>query len=85
MSKIILGIEIERRRNIAIDVQEILTEFGCFIKTRIGLHEASDDRQICSENGLMLLELIKDSGKEGAELEERLARIEGVVVKKMEF
>ena len=85
MSKIILGIKIEARRNIAMEVQEVLTEYGCFIKTRIGIHEASDDRQICSENGLVLLELIKDSASEGKELETRLSKIDGVTVKKMEF
>jgi len=85
MSKIILGVDIEKRRNIAKEVQEVLSEYGCFIKTRIGLHEASDDRQFCSENGLVILELIRDSGSEGTELEERLNAIDGVKVKKMEF
>ena len=85
MSKIVLGVDIERRRNIATEVQEILTEYGCFIKTRIGLHEVSDDRQFCSENGLVLLELIRDAGKEGDELEEKLGLVKGVTVKKMEF
>jgi hypothetical protein len=85
MSKVVLGVDIERRRNIATEVQEILTEYGCFIKTRIGLHEVSDDRQFCSENGLVLLELIRDAGNEGDELEEKLGQIEGITVKKMEF
>ena len=85
MSKIILGAEIEKRRDIATAVQDVLTEYGCFIKTRIGLHEASDDRQYCSENGLVILELIRDSGAEGAELERKLSEIDGVKVKKMEF
>ena len=85
MSKIIMGIEIEKRRDAAIAVQDILTEYGCFIKTRIGVHEATDDRTVCSENGYVILELIKDSDKEAAELETKLTKIAGVVVKKMEF
>ena len=85
MSKIILGLDIEKRMNIAKEVQEVLSEYGCFIKTRIGLHEVSDDRRFCSENGLVILELIRDSGSEGAKLEERLSAIDGVQVNKMEF
>ncbi len=85
MSKIILGLDIEKRRATAISVQDLLTEYGCFIKTRIGLHEVSDDRKFCSENGLVILELIREAGTEGEELEKRLGLIDGVSVKKMEF
>lgn len=85
MSKIILGLDIEKRRNVAVSVQDLLTEYGCFIKTRIGLHEVSDDRSVCSENGLVILELIRDAGQEGDELENKLGSIDGVSVKKMIF
>ena len=35
----IIGIKISNRLESAISVQEILTKYGCAIKTRIGLHE----------------------------------------------
>lgn len=85
MSKIIMGIEVENRRETATEVQKLLTDFGCFIKTRLGLHEASDNREMCSEKGLIILEFIKDTQKEAIQLEESLKKIHGVVVKKMEF
>lgn len=85
MSKIILGAEVHKRIETSEAVQKLLSDYGCFIKTRIGLHDASDDRQFCSENGIIILELIRDAGKEGDELQAGLAAIEGVTVKKMEF
>jgi len=79
---IILGVHIAERAQHAPQVQEIFTQYGCSIKTRIGLHEVSD--QFCSPNGLVLLEM---AGPEGPinELIQKLAEIEGVEVKKMLF
>jgi len=79
---IILGVHITERVQHAPQVQEIFTQYGCSIKTRIGLHEVSD--QFCSPNGLVLLEM---AGPEGPinELIRKLAEIEGVEVKKMLF
>lgn len=51
-----------KRRDSAVNVQEILTEYGCYIKTRLGLHEASES--VCAEEGLILLELLNDKEKQ---------------------
>jgi len=51
----VLGIRIEDRVKEAGEVQKVLTKFGCSIKTRLGLHEVSND--FCSSSGLILLEL----------------------------
>jgi hypothetical protein len=83
MSKIIMGIQLQQRHEIATNVQELLTKYGCFIKTRLGVHQASADS--CSEQGLIILEFIDRSDKEAYELEKALSNISGVVVKKMEF
>jgi hypothetical protein len=57
-----------------------LTKHGCKIKTRLGLHEASEDS--CEERGLILLQL--DSDSEGVkQLERELDDVEGVKVKYM--
>jgi hypothetical protein len=85
MSKIIMGIQVQKRNNVIPDVQPLLTEYGCYIKTRIGLHDASDDRKICSENGLLVLEFIHDAEDEAEELSNRLSEIGGVTVKTMAF
>lgn len=53
---IIIGIKINNRLDDAIIVQELLTQYGCYIKTRIGLHEETHNQ--CSHKGLILLEII---------------------------
>jgi len=79
---IILGVHITDRIKHVNLIQQVLTEFGCYIKTRLGLHEAGKD--FCSPNGLMILELAGDAGK-CAELELKLKQIEGASVQKMVF
>lgn len=79
---IIMGIKILDREKAAIKVQEILTRYGCIIKTRLGLHEAAN---ICSSSGLIILEFIKDSDSQVNILKEELSAIEGIIVKYMEF
>ncbi|MFZ7119845.1 MAG: hypothetical protein ACOWWH_02680 [Eubacteriaceae bacterium] len=85
MSKIIMGIQVENRKDTITQVQNLLTDFGCYIKTRLGLHEASDNREVCSDKGLIILEFINDSQKEAARLEESLKNTQYVAVKIMEF
>lgn len=86
MSRIIMGIQVQRRNNVIIpDVQPLLTEYGCYIKTRIGLHDASEDQRTCSEEGLLLLELVKDAEDTAEELSQRLNEIGGVTVQTMKF
>jgi hypothetical protein len=59
MSKHILVILVGARKEQAVAVQQILTEYGCIIKTRLGIHDGVEDK--CSNEGLMILEL---AGKE---------------------
>lgn len=82
MKTTILGIKITKRVEKSTQVQDLLTKFGCSIRTRLGLHEASED--YCSEEGLIILELVGDEG-EMLKLEEELKRIPGVEVRKMVF
>ena len=83
MSKIIMGIQLQQRHETATGVQNLLTKYGCFIKTRLGVHQTSEDS--CSEQGLIILEFMNNSDKEATNLEEELKEIKGVVVKKMDF
>ena len=52
---IVIGIHISDRVHHVPGVQNLLTEYGCSIKTRIGLHTVSET--YCSPNGLILLEM----------------------------
>lgn len=62
----IIGIHLKDRADQAQALQEILTRYGCSIKTRIGLHDAAENQ--CAAGGLILLEVIKKEQELLAEL-----------------
>ncbi len=80
--RIILGIHISSRVEEVPSVQKVLTEYGCYIKTRLGLHEVSDST--CSPTGLLILEMHGDEAKI-AEMHQKLQAMAGVTVKDMVF
>jgi hypothetical protein len=82
MKKIIFGIQITDRLTKAPEVQKLFTQYGCNIKTRLGLHDVTDNT--CSPSGLVLLEMF---GKEEdiLQLEKALKAIDGIQVQKMVF
>lgn len=57
----LMGIVIEDRKAFASQVQDVLTEFGSIIKTRIGLHEGSES--YISNEGFIILSLENDDKK----------------------
>ena len=79
---IIIGVHITDRIKHVKSVQELLTQYGCNIKTRLGLHEV--DGNSCSPNGLLILELVGDSAV-CQQLASKLNALEGVEVKQMIF
>jgi hypothetical protein len=78
----ILGIHLTDRVKEAAVVQKLFTEYGCNIKTRLGLHEVSES--YCAPHGLILLETVGDDATLD-EFERRLTAIEGLQVQKMVF
>ena len=80
--RIILGVQVTNRVKNALQVQEILTKFGCNIKVRLGLHEVTE--AVCSTIGLLILEMY-GKPSEIRDMESRLKAVQGVVVKKMVF
>ena len=56
MGKTILLILIGKRKDSAVKVQQILTGWGCIIKTRLGIHDGVLDN--CSDEGLVICELV---------------------------
>jgi hypothetical protein len=79
---IILGIHITDRLTKAVDVQKVFTEYGCNIKTRIGLHDV--DLTSCSPSGVVLIEFFGDDAAAGGMME-KLNAVDGVHVQKMVF
>jgi hypothetical protein len=78
----VLGLLVTNRVENVPEVQKVLTEYGCSIKTRIGLHEV--DENICAPAGLILLELF-GGDTAYAEVEAKLKGIKGLQVQKMVF
>ena len=79
---IILAVHVTERLKNAPQVQALLTEYGCHIKTRLGLHEAGKD--YCSPNGLLILEMVGEEARIN-QLEKKLKAIDGIEVKKIVF
>jgi hypothetical protein len=80
---LILGVHITNRITDAVKVQAVFTEFGCNIKTRIGLHD-TDGGNVCSGTGVVLLEIV--GGEAIADdMAARLGAIEGVSTQQMVF
>jgi len=77
----ILGIKINNRNDNATKVQNILTKFGCYINTRLGLH--SQEKDYCSQLGLVLIEITNN--KKAEEIETELSTINDIALQKMVF
>ena len=71
----IMIVKIGERRKKSPEVQEVLSSFGCSIKTRLGLHEANET--VCSEEGVLVLQLTGDRS-EMKKLEAALNELESV-------
>lgn len=81
MRKIVV-IKIEKRNDDAVTVQNILTQYGCCIKTRLGLHDTSDTS--CSSEGLVILELTGNTTDQRA-MCDALGKLKSVKVKEVEI
>ena len=75
MNKSILLVLVGKRKEDAIKIQQILTAWGCIIKTRLGIHDGVLDN--CSDSGLLILELY-GTEEQKSELARKVAVIPGV-------
>ncbi|MEW5819507.1 MAG: hypothetical protein AB1782_04895 [Cyanobacteriota bacterium] len=78
----VFGIKLKQRTSSAVKFQEILTRYGCNIKTRIGLHHVTHD--VCSTEGVILIEAIGDQSVVD-EFENELNQLKEVELQKMTF
>jgi len=51
----IIGVSLDNRIEEAVKFQEVLTKYGCTIRTRIGLHNVGEYK--CVNKGIILLEV----------------------------
>jgi hypothetical protein len=80
--KTILAVLISKRKDAAVNVQKILTGWGCIIKTRLGIHDGVLEN--CSDEGTLILELVgKEEDK--SELTRKLSLLKGVTAKRIDL
>ncbi len=77
----IVGIHIDDRLQEAVEVQKVLTEFGKYIKTRLGLHDLESGD---APNGLLLVEMVAEADTV-ADFANKLTAIHGVEAQTMTF
>lgn len=82
MTRTVFLIAVGNRKESASRVQQILTGWGCMIKTRLGIHDGVLDD--CSETGLIILEVVGEEEKK-AELERKLGVVPGVVARRVDL
>ncbi len=78
MQKSVLIILIGQRKEEAVKVQQILTGWGCIIKTRLGIHDGVLPE--CSNTGLVILELV-GTEEQKDELTRKLNVLPGISAK----
>ncbi len=78
MERNVLLIYMNTRKETAETVQKILTGWGCYIKTRLGIHDGVLDK--CTDTGLVFIELAGDTEKH-EEMQRKLNLIKGVDAK----
>ncbi|PKL87148.1 MAG: hypothetical protein CVV23_16845 [Ignavibacteriae bacterium HGW-Ignavibacteriae-2] len=82
MKKSVLLILIGKRKEEAVKVQQILTAWGCIIKTRLGIHDGVLEN--CSDEGLLILELYGTEDQK-QELARKVSVLPGVASKLVEL
>jgi uncharacterized protein with ACT and thioredoxin-like domain len=68
----VVAVKVGNREGVAQDMQRILTEHGCVIKVRLGLHDMPANA--CSPAGLVLMEV---DGEE-AEIKELVKKLDAL-------
>lgn len=78
----LIGLRLDNRTHNAEQLQNTLTENGCSIKTRLGLHEVSEE--YCANDGLIMLQPF-GTEDEVTSLVDDLNGLDGVTAKLMDL
>ncbi len=79
----IMAIKLENRIDNAALVQNIFTRYGCYIKTRLGIPYHDENQNLCSNKGLIILEII--NGEIILDLKNELLQIGDISLNIMEI
>lgn len=76
MKRDVLLVLVNNRQETAEKVQKILTGWGCYIKTRLGIHDGVLEN--CSDSGLIFIELTGNDLTKHEEITRKLNLLAGV-------
>lgn len=76
----VVAMLISTRNETAVNLQKILTAWGCMIKTRLGIHDGVLDK--CTQTGLVLMEMVGEDAKID-EFVHKLNLVKGVSAKRV--
>lgn len=74
----VIGVRMDNRINNASEFQKVLTENGCKIKARLGLHEVRED--LCATDGMIILQPFGEKA-EIEQLVKELNQLDGIKAK----
>ncbi|MDD2189419.1 MAG: hypothetical protein PHV71_00415 [Eubacteriales bacterium] len=74
----LIGIRMDNRTGNAVQLQDTLTKNGCKIKTRLGMHDTSENA--CANDGILILQPFGEQ-EEVEQLVKDLNNLEGVTAK----
>ncbi len=74
----LIGIRMDNRIGNAVQLQDTLTKNGCKIKTRLGMHDTSENA--CANDGILILQPFGEQ-EEVEQLVKDLNSLEGVTAK----
>lgn len=77
----ILGLKTENRFKSSECIQKILTDYGCFIKTRLGIHDIGEGK--CPKYALMIIEIPND--EKAVIIANHLLNTDGIEIQRMQF
>ena len=77
---VIVGVKLQDKINNAVKFQELLSEFNCIIKLRIGINNSSI---FCNSTGIVLLQI--ENSENAINLEKALLEISGIELQRMIF
>lgn len=78
----VIGLRLDNRTHNAVKLQESLTQHGCNIKMRVGLHEANEN--VCATDGLIILQVCGEAPTIQAMLDD-FNGLEGVTAKMLDL
>lgn len=80
--RVVIGVCITSRVKDVPVVQQILSEYGCNIRTRLGMHEVAGE--YCAASGVVLLDMVGSPAEIDA-CQAKLTAVEGVQCQRLEF